>query len=131
MKKVAVKILFILSTIVLFTGVHYSDFNIVSNTDRVILSWHTSSEENLRETAIERKIVNGTFTIIGSLPAKGDNSSYTFVDENAFKVEDGVYVYRLKFVNNDGTSSYSNEKAITHLTSITKKTWGSIKALFR
>jgi hypothetical protein len=112
-------------------GVYYSDFNIVSDSNNVILSWHTNQEEGLRETSIERKVVNGAFSSVGSILAKGDNSSYTFVDENAFKIQDGVYKYRLKFINADGTYSFSSEQTITHLTSVSKKTWGSIKALFR
>ena len=131
MKKALVKILFLLSISAMFLGVYYSDFNIVSDTDNVILSWHTTIEENLIETSIERKVINGTFNSIVIIAAKGNNSSYTYVDENAFKVEDGIYVYRLKFINNDGSSSFSSEQTVTHLTSVTKKTWGSIKALFR
>ena len=131
MKKALVKILFLLSISAMFLGVYYSDFNIVSDTDNVILSWHTTIEENLKETSIERKVINGTFNSIVSIAAKGNNSSYTYVDENAYKVEDGIYVYRLKFINNDGSSSFSSEQTVTHLTSVPKKTWGSIKALFR
>jgi len=131
MKKALVKILLLLSISAMFLGVYYSDFNIVSDTDNVILSWHTTIEENLKETSIERKVINGTFNSIVSIAAKGNNSSYTYVDENAFKVEDGIYVYRLKFINNDGSSSLSSEQTVTHLTSVRKQTWGSIKALFR
>ena len=131
MKKVIIKLVLFISISFLFMGVYYSDFSIVSDTENVILSWHTNLEENLKETSIERKVVNGSFSDVGSVLAKGDNSSYTFTDENAFKVEDGLYVYRLKFNNSDGSSSYSSEQTVTHLTSVTKKTWGSIKALFR
>ncbi|MCF6271342.1 MAG: hypothetical protein L3J41_16650 [Melioribacteraceae bacterium] len=131
MKKVIIKSLLFFTISFLFLGVYYSDFNIVSDSNNVILSWHTTLEENLETTAIERKVVNGTFSEIGTTPAKGDNSSYTYVDENAFKAEGGIYKYRLKFINSDGTSSYSSEQAITHITSVEKRTWGSIKALFR
>lgn len=131
MKKAIIKSLLFLSISFLFLGVYYSDFNIVSDTDNIILSWHTQAEGNLENTTIERKVVNGAFSEIGNTAPQGDNSSYTFIDENAFKIEDGVYVYRLKFVNSDGTSSYSSEQAVTHLTSVEKRTWGSIKALFR
>ncbi len=88
-------------------------------------------EEGLKETSVERKVVHGAFSSVGVVTAKGDNSSYSFTDENAFKVQDGLYIYRLRFVNSDGTSSLSSEQSVTHLTSVSKKTWGSIKALFR
>ncbi|MBU0472626.1 MAG: hypothetical protein KKF62_00545 [Bacteroidetes bacterium] len=125
-----VKILLLISCSAMFMGVYYSDFNIVSDADNVVLSWHTTLENNLKETSIERKVVNGVYTSIAVIAAKGDNSSYTYVDENAFKIEDGVYKYQLKFIDNDGTISFSSEQTVTHLTSVTKKTWGSIKALF-
>lgn len=133
MKKYFLKIIlgfFIFS--IIFAGAFYSDFTIVSDSDNVMLTWRTTSEDNLKETCVERKSVNGVFSEIGKLKAKGDNSFYEFIDENAFKVNDGVYVYRLKFVYNDSkTPDYSAELSVTHLTSVGKQTWGSIKALFR
>ena len=130
-KNIFIKISFLLFISTFFLGVHYSDFNIVSDTNNVVLSWHTNLEEGLKETSVERKVVNGAFSSVGSVDAKGNNSSYSYVDENAFKIEEGVYVYRLRFINGNGTSSLSSEQAVTHLTSVSKKTWGSIKALFR
>jgi len=130
-KNIFIKISLLVVISAFFLGVHYSDFSIVSDTDNVILSWHTNIEEGLKETSVERKVVSGSFASVGTVEAKGDNSSYTFTDENAFKVEDGVYVYRLRFIDSDGDYHLSNEQTVTHLTSVSKKTWGSIKALFR
>lgn len=126
-----IKISFLLSFAFIFFGVQYSDFNLVSSSDNVILSWHTGLEENLIETVVERKSVNGVFISIATVAAKGDNSSYSYTDASAFKITDGIYKYKLKFVKRDGTYSYSKEQSVTHLTSVSKKTWGSIKALFR
>ena len=113
-------------------GTQYSNLSIESNSDNVVLKWETTDEDNLRETCIERKTVNGVFSEIGKVAAKGDNSSYMFVDENAFKTEGGIYLYRLKFVYSDNkVPGYSAELSVTHLTSVGKQTWGSIKALFR
>ena len=81
-----IKILLLSSLTLLFLGVRYSDFNIVSDTDNVILSWHTNLEEDLKETSVERKVIHGAFSSVGTVTAKGDNSSYSFIDENAFKV---------------------------------------------
>ena len=131
MKKVIIKFTLFLSISFLFLGVYYSDFNIVSDSENIILSWHTMQEENLTETVVMRKVHDGVYAEIATLDAKGNNSSYTYIDENAFKIEDGVYKYQLKFTHSDGKISYSNEQAVTHLTSVKKRTWGSIKALFR
>ena len=132
MKNTLIKSSLFLVLVFAFFGATYSNFNIVSDSNNVILSWQTQSEEGLKEISIERKVVNGVFSSIGVVPAKGDNSSYTFVDENAFKVNGGFYTYRLVFINSDGSSpSMSTELGVTHTTDVTKKTWGSIKALFR
>lgn len=134
MKKAIIKFLSLLLLSALFLGATYSwSANpIVSENDNIILSWYTMSEENLKEIVIERSVVNGTFSSIGIVQPKGNNSSYSFIDKSAFKVEDGFYIYRLKFVNSDGTApSYSNPQSVSHLTSVNKRTWGSIKALFR
>lgn len=131
MKKALIKSILFLSISFLFLGVYYSDFTIVSDADNVVLSWHTMQEGDLSETIIMRKVHNGVYSEIASIDAKGDNSSYTYTDANAFKVENGVYKYQLKFTSSNGSFSYSSEQAITHLTSVEKRTWGSIKALFR
>ena len=131
MKKVIIKSILFLSISFLFLGVYYSDFNIVSDSDNIILSWHTMQEGNLSETVVMRKVHDGVYAEVATINAKGDNSSYTYTDENAFKIEDGVYKYQLKFKDSDGTFSLSSEQAVTHLTSVKKRTWGSIKALFR
>lgn len=131
MIKVIIKTTLFICISFLFLGVYYSEFNIVSDTNNIILSWHTMDEGNLSETVVMRKAHNGVYTEISRIVAKGDNSSYTYTDENAFKIEDGVYKYQLKFKDSDGTFSFSSEQAVTHLTSVEKRTWGSIKALFR
>lgn len=133
MKKEVTKTAILLSTLFLFLGVEYSNFTVASNGNNVILSWQTGSEAQLKEIAVKRKIANdGVYAVIETIPAKGDNSSYTFIDENAYKVEDGVYTYQLQFINNDGTTSTSKEEqSVAVIASVGKKTWGSIKALFR
>jgi hypothetical protein len=63
---------------------------------------------------------------------KGSNSLYTYVDRSAYKDTESVYVYRLKILEaSSGPSSYSNEITVSHSVSSVKRTWGSIKAMFR
>lgn len=133
MKKAIIKTTILLSILFLFLAVEYSNFTVSSNGNNVVLSWQTGSEVELKEIAVKRKIANdGVYSVVETIAAKGDNSSYTFIDENAYKVEDGVYTYQLQFINNDGTSSTSKEEqSVAVLASVGKKTWGSIKALFR
>ena len=122
-----------LASVILFADVNYQWNEVFSdeNSGNIVLSWQTMQENGLKEIGIMRKSVNGTFVEIDLINAKGDYSTYEYIDENAFKTNDAVYTYKLKFVNNDSSISYSSEKSILHLTSVGQQTWGSIKALFR
>lgn len=96
-----------------------------------MLSWQTGEERDLNHFSIMRKPANGAFTEIANIDAKGSNSYYEYTDQNAYKADDAVYVYKLKIVDNNGLDSYSNEVTVAHTVSSVKRTWGSIKALFR
>ena len=115
----------------IFAGAYLSYFHVRSEENNIILNWQTAQEINLKEYKIERRTSSGPFVEIGTVNASGDNSIYTFTDENAFKTTDALYVYRLKLVDKDATSTYSIEVAVNHRTTDIKRTWGSIKALFR
>lgn len=69
----------------------------------VALNWNTANEQNFDHFEIERGIER-SYTMIGSVKAKGDNSAYAFTDA---KPATGVNTYRLKMVDADGTSTYS------------------------
>jgi hypothetical protein len=72
------------------------------------LNWSTSQEINSKQIEIERSS-NGTgFTKIGSVLAQGFSNSrtdYAFTDNN---VKGGTMFYRLKLVDADGQSRYSD-----------------------
>ena len=59
--------------------------------------------------------------------------NYEYTDQTAFKTNDQVYKYRIEIVDKDGSLSYSKEMSVLHNNGISgvKRTWGSIKALFR
>jgi len=61
---------------------------------------------------------------------KGNNSFYEFVDQTAFKTTASVYQYRIRIVAQDGTT-YSKVMVVSHNVSSVKRTWGSLKAMFR
>lgn len=115
---------------ILLAGTDLLKFSARSNGNNIIVSWQTSTETNLKQFVIERKTVNGSFSEIGVVYPQADKN-YEFVDQTAFKATDQLYVYRLKIVDNDGSVTYSWEVAVPHNVSSVKRTWGSIKALFR
>lgn len=121
----------LLTVVSLFSGAFIEFFQAKSESNAIKLEWKTTSETNLREFAVERKTVNGNFFTLGKIQAKGDNSYYFFVDETALKTNDYVFVYRLKLIDNDNQFSLSREISVSHSLSDVKRTWGSIKAMFR
>lgn len=131
MNKTKFFILFIiLSAIISYAGAELLKFSARSQNGNVVVSWQTLTESNLNHFVVERKTVNGSFMELGNVSPRSDKN-YEYVDQSAFKTSDQLYVYRLKIVDNDGSVSYSEEKAVAHNVSSVKRTWGSIKALFR
>ncbi|MBK7229227.1 MAG: hypothetical protein IPH97_10255 [Ignavibacteriales bacterium] len=103
-----------------------------NESDNIKIEWQTGEETNVQKFVIERKTPQSSFTEIANISPKGNNSYYSYVDMNTYKTSDIVFIYRLKIVDNNSQISFSNEITIYHsVSSITKRTWGSIKAMFR
>lgn len=78
----------------------------------VHLNWSTSTETNNKGFEIERSISISEFDRIGFVEGNGTTSEtkyYSFVDENVLP---GIYQYRLKQIDYDGTFEYSNTIAV-------------------
>ena len=102
-----------------------------TESENVRLEWKTSEENNLRHFIIERKTPQTSYIEIATIKPKGSNSIYTYIDETAYKTTDLIFVYRIKIVDNSDVGSYSMELSVTPSISGVKRTWGSIKAMFR
>ncbi len=82
----------------------------------VKLNWETAIETNNKGFSIERTNANSlqpgiskTWIELGFVAGYGTTTkpnSYSFTDEN---IKDGIYNYRLKQIDFDGTTKYSNE----------------------
>ena len=110
-------------------GAFIEFFNARSEGENVRLEWKTGEESNLKNYVIERKTPQSDFIEIATVNPKGDNSIYTYIDESAYKATDMVFIYRLKIVAEN--ISHSHEVSVTPNVSGVKRTWGSIKAMFR
>jgi len=134
MKNKIVKISLILLClfIPLIAGVELYDLSAAASDGNIVIKWKTLSETNLKNFTIERKTLSGNWIDIGTVQSKADRS-YQYVDETAYKSFSGnLYIYRIRITDNDGSTSYSGEtRVVNYGTSGIKKTWGSIKALFR
>ncbi len=96
-----------------------SKINIVKFSDFILLKWSTATESNNYGWEIERSKINKqdqkpySWQTIGFVKGSGNSNSpkeYSFIDKNVLY---GEYAYRLKQIDIDGTSSYSEELRIT------------------
>ncbi len=88
--------------------VELSSFTASVVDQNVVLNWATASETNNSGFSIERKTENGSWESIAFVSGFGtttESKSYSYVDS---KLSSGVYSYRLKQIDYNGTSEYSN-----------------------
>ena len=89
--------------------VELTSFNASLNEGNVLLSWATATETNNKGFDIERKSTGSEYMKVGYVGGSGTTTeprAYSFTDKD---VNTGNYIYRLKQIDFNGTSSYSNE----------------------
>jgi hypothetical protein len=97
----------------------------------VVVDWATGEETDLKQFEVQRLAgVQGEYMTLAIVLPKGSNSSYEFVDKSAYKTSDAVYKYRIAIISNNGFTGYSQELTVSGLSGV-RRTWGSIKAMFR
>jgi hypothetical protein len=102
----------------------------------VVVRWTSLDETGVAGYMIERKAGgSGSFVPLVSqmIPAKGNSQDYKYDDETAFKTTGNFYQYRLTPVNGAGQpvgNSYYVSIDHSNVSSV-RRTWGSIKAMFR
>jgi len=109
-----------------------------SNGSDITLRWTTDVETGVRRFEILRAVWNGPssswteFVLIGSVDQlKGNNATYEYVDKSVFKNSAGFYGYRIRVINGENPGQLTEIITVSHLSSAAKRTWGSIKAMFR
>jgi hypothetical protein len=104
-----------------------------SDGNDITVRWLSEDEAGVAQFVIERQSgFNGVFVTLVELSPKGNGSTYEFVDHNAFRMTESIYKYRVKVVFANGASpAYFGPITVSHKTSDVRRTWGSIKAMFR
>ena len=121
----------LLFTTIVLAGTFLEYFQGRSEGEDIRLEWKTREEVNLQYFKVERKTPQSSFVEIATVQPKGSDSYYSYLDQSAYKTENLVFTYRLSIVDNNGQVAYSNEVSVSHSVSGVKRTWGSIKAMFR
>jgi hypothetical protein len=104
-----------------------------SNGSDIVVRWSTIDESGVQQFDVLRRTgTNGDFTVIVSIDQlKGNNSTYEYVDKSVFKVSSGIYQYKIRIINGQNPSPETDPVTVSHVSSTAKRTWGSIKAMFR
>lgn len=105
----------------------------------VAIRWETSDESGVVRFEVYRREYRwggmGPSERIADVPAKGaGNSIYQIEDAGIFKTADRVLEYEIRAVDRQGKFLESAKMTTvfsTGLTSAARRTWGSIKAMFR
>jgi len=87
--------------------VELNSFTAKALANSVILDWQTSTETNNQGFEVQKKF-SGEYQTVGFVEGYGTTTElkqYTYTDKN---LDDGVYKYRLKQVDFDGSFSYSD-----------------------
>lgn len=88
--------------------VELTSFTAEVSGNSVTLNWKTATETNNRGFAVQRKTSNSGWTNISFVNGNGTSTQsheYSYADNN---LETGKYSYRLKQVDMDGSSEFSN-----------------------
>jgi hypothetical protein len=132
--RTAILLFFIVSLCVLATAevIKLTSLQAQSDGSVITLGWNTEDETGVTRFIIERRVgTSGPFVQIAAVDPKGP-SVYDYTDKTAFRSTATLYQYqiRIKFAN--GTSDQEiGPISVSHSVNSVKRTWGSIKAMFR
>ncbi len=101
--------------------VELTSFTANAASGSIVLNWNTATETNNRGFEIERRIINGddegTWSLIGFKQGKGTTTEpqeYSFTDDIS-SIRATAVAYRLKQMDFDGRSDYSDEVMVKDL----------------
>ncbi len=125
-------LLFLVVGSVVADPIRDNSLNASPTSEGIKVFWYSSDESGVVRFEIWRSSDGFNFTKIAQKKAQGNGSYYEFMDLTAFKVTDSFYSYRIVVVYSDNsTFTTPPVGAATHSVSSVRRTWGSIKAMFR
>lgn len=103
-----------------------------SDGSAIKVTWKVTSEINIEKYFIERRAgTSGDFIRISTKLPEG-KLEYTFEDQTAFKTSANIYQYQIRIIFINGNPDILlGPTSVTHSVNSVKRTWGSIKAMFR
>jgi hypothetical protein len=132
-------LLTILATVFAVGSVFRNKPRAESDGREITVTWDVYNDANVLRYEVERVgmvggqggwTTEGNFTFVGNVDA-GGLASYRFVDNTVFMKVTSAYSYRIKAVYPADMEYSLASDVVNHLVSGVRRTWGSIKALFR
>jgi hypothetical protein len=103
-----------------------------SNGSDIVIRWNTESEAGVQQFVVVRRAgTEGEFIPVATVTPKGDRSSYEYIDRSVFKTSASLFQYRIRVVNGQTPAPETEIVTVSHVSSTARRTWGSIKAMFR
>ena len=132
MKISAVKILLaFLLVATAYAGAKILSFTVSNDNGSVKLEWKTSDEQNVRDFIVQRHAQGTDWATIGTVQTNS-GGDYTYIDSDIYKNNGSTYYYRIGIEDYNGTTTYVEyQSPVNPNISSVKRTWGSIKAMFR
>ncbi|MCL4510780.1 MAG: hypothetical protein M1470_06895 [Bacteroidetes bacterium] len=119
-------------------SVTFTDVRGTPESDNILIQWWTSQEDGIKNFAVEKASqLDNQFYAIGTVSPTGAGSAYQFSDNGIYKTTSStIFRYRVRADGIDGSISFSKEITVSYnfsssLSGVAKRTWGSIKAMFR
>jgi hypothetical protein len=106
-----------------------------SNGSDIVVRWTSDSERGVIGYRIERRAgAEGSPFVLLTLPEispRGDGVFYEFIDNAVFRTMGNAYVYRVTAITSDNSTASYTVTVVHDGVSSVRRTWGSIKAMFR
>jgi len=109
-------------------GVTLEQFIVKSEAASVMVTWQITDESNIREYKLYRKIDEGAFKMVATIPASG-LGNYVYEDDDIFKDDSQVLTYELQVMKNNRLHKFYT--TLSHNPTAIQRTWGSIKSMFK
>jgi hypothetical protein len=123
-------ILFVLVTVTAGSRVAYVAVTTEGRDIKIV--WEMLDQEGIQFFNIER-LVSGQdhySRINGSPISPNGSKKYEYTDQSIYKQDSPIIFYRIAIVETNGTVHYSDPTPLGKISSV-RRTWGSIKSMFR
>lgn len=131
MSRTAILLLSLTFACIARADVIFSSFEVEADAHRAVITWVTSTENDVTSFAVERSYDGVEFFPIATFTPYGPGREYRYVDVDLYKDSIRQFHYRIRAVDQMNREYLTEVKTVEISLSGIRQTWGSLKALFR